>query len=505
MRINLVFVCALLVWGMPLSAQAPLSAIDWLSQSVAQPTVAPHQSANPDGSDVVTSALPGAVTVRPLDAPDMDRIGIKPAAAMGLPDRLWGGSSQRRLLDLLAQDHAHDVPALRRLYRDLLSAASDAPLGLEKEGTFFLARVDALLQLGDLSRAQAMLDLGDRENGQNFRRWFDVALLTGAENQACARMRALPDITPTYAARIFCLARGGDWAAAALTLDNAEALGIVTPEDDALLLRFLDDQAEGEDALAVPPRRNPTPLQFALFEAIGEPLDTSTLPLAFAHADLRAATGFKARVQAAERLARAGAIAAARLWLIYAERRPAASGGVWDRVEAIQKLQTALKVGDPGAVATLLPPAWEAMQDVGLAYALAETYGAALARLPLSGEAARIARHAALLAGGEPPEGDDTDFVTTLANGKPDAARAETDRERAISEGFAVTPPPEMIDGLATGRAGEVLLGAMRAISDGDAGNLDQLRDGLATLRAAGRPDLAVAAALQLVLLERRS
>ena len=37
-------------------------------------------------------------------------------------------------------------------------------------------------------------------------------------------MRALPQISPTYAARIFCLARGGDWQAAALTL-LAEVLG----------------------------------------------------------------------------------------------------------------------------------------------------------------------------------------------------------------------------------------------------------------------------------------
>ena len=45
-------------------------------------------------------------------------------------------------------------------------------------------------------------------------------------------------------------------------------------------------------------------------EAIGTPLPTAPLPLAFAHSDLRHTAGWKARIEAAERLVRTGAVSA---------------------------------------------------------------------------------------------------------------------------------------------------------------------------------------------------
>ena len=122
----------------------------------------------------------------------------------------------------------------------------------------------------------------------------------------------------------------GDWNAAALTLKTAEALGFVTGEQSALLERFLDPEIE-DGAAPLPPPSRPSPLVWRMMEAIGEPMPTNTLPVAFAQADLRANAGWKQQIEAAERLARTGAVAPNRLLGLYTERRPAASGGVWDR------------------------------------------------------------------------------------------------------------------------------------------------------------------------------
>ena len=59
-----------------------------------------------------------------------------------------------------------------------------------------------------------------------FRRWFDIALLIGREDRACDIMLETPQIAPTFPARIFCLARSGDWNAAALSLRTGETLGL---------------------------------------------------------------------------------------------------------------------------------------------------------------------------------------------------------------------------------------------------------------------------------------
>ena len=80
-----------------------------------------------------------------------------------------------------------------------------------------------------------------------------MALLTGEEDTACNVLKTAPGLAPTLMTRVFCLARAGDWNAAALTLRTAEALGNTDATEDLLLSRFLDpDLFEGPW---------PTPLQ----------------------------------------------------------------------------------------------------------------------------------------------------------------------------------------------------------------------------------------------------
>jgi hypothetical protein len=323
----------------PAAAETPLSAIDWLSRSV--------EAEGPD-------ALPGEVSVRRLGAPPR-AVGHIPPGSVGLTPGMWEGSNSEDLVLLLGRMPA-DLPLpLRDALATLVSVEAAAE---DPQNAFLLARIDALLALGRIDAARLLVREAGGEDPALFRRAFDISLLTGQEDAECRRLRSYPGIAPTYPARIFCLARLGDWQAAALTLESAQALDVLTADEVAILARFLHD---GEEDMLPPPERpeTVTPLVFRLYEAIGAPLSTRTLPLAFAHADLRHQNGWKTRLEAAERLYRAGSIPAETLLVLYLEREPAASGGVWDRVAAVQTWQAASPSNDAAAdaAAAALAPA----------------------------------------------------------------------------------------------------------------------------------------------------
>lgn len=499
-------------------AEEPLSAIDWLSQSVAAPggTVLPpagDPKAKPRDEAPVDKdgALPETVSVSPLDAPSPDATGIFSSKVTGLPADLWGMGSEPEILAGIAKEGVEPLPALQGLLMMLMLAEATPPVDSTRSGRLLLARTDKLLDLGALEQAEALIDSSGLENAEIFRRAFDIDLLTGQEDRGCERMQALPNLAPTFPARVFCLARSGDWNAAALTLRTAQALGQVSEADDALLSRFLDpDLYEGEGVLATPDRI--TPLSWRLFEAIGEPLPTHSLPVAFSHAEMLETAGWRAQIEAAERLARVGAIPPNRLLGQYTERMPAASGGVWDRVDAIQRFDAALEAKDAGAVALTLPGAWSAMTSVELEVPFALLFGDALSQLDLQGDVGRLAFEIGLLsseyealAAARKPQNAREGFLIGLAKGDVSGAVPQDSLQRAIAAAFRSPPlTPEYQDLLDQRRLGEGILLAIRQIASGLQGQLEEVTAGLAFLRHVGLEDAARRTALQLVLLERR-
>ena len=110
--------------------------------------------------------------------------------------------------------------------------------------------------------------------------------------------------------------------------------------------------------------------------------------------DLDEHAPMRTRAEAAERLVLSGAIAAPALFAAYRSGEPAASGGVWDRAQAVQALDAALAAGT--GVGPALAAADAALTARGLRVALAEDYGVRLAALdPAS---ARRRRRGAVLA-----------------------------------------------------------------------------------------------------------
>lgn len=499
---------ALIVAAGPVLAEdRPISAIDWLSDSVARPAAA---AVPPREPAVSASALPSEVITSRLGNQTPDAVGLLPARVTGLPRNFWGPTAAADLGRQIRAERSDMTPALQALFLQILLAEVDPPYDSDGRGALLLARLDALLSIGALDQAQALVDrAGMTSTPEIFRRGFDIALLIGTEDRACKAMARNPQLSPTYAARIFCLARNGDWDTAALTLGTARALGYIPDQEDALLSRFLDPTLyEGEPLPELPGPM--TPLTFRMFEGIGEPQPTGPLPRAFAFSDLRSTAGWKAQIEAAERLVRAGALDPEQLRGLYTERKPAASGGVWDRAAAIQALEEALDRHKADQVSKLLPEAWREMAVIELEPALAAMVAPRLAGLKLDAPASAVAFHLALMTPGyetaalrrQPLDASES-FLIGLARGTPPAGYDPI--SRAVAAGFAATTAPARAQMLiAQGRTGEAALRAMTLVTQGANGQLDELRDGLALLRALGFEMQARRAALEILVLDRR-
>jgi hypothetical protein len=496
-------------------ASEPRSAIPWLSESIRTDVPAPA----PRPTEPTSSPTRGSeeITVTPLGTVRRDAVGLLPPEQTGLARDLWGPAAASRVESLIRDYPDEGVPAARAIFRKILLAETDPPQSATGDGTLLVTRIDRLLEMGALEEARALIELAGPETPELFRRWFDIGLLIGAPEAPCDALRQNPTLSPTLPARVFCLARGGDWNAAEITLVVGEDVGSINADQQALLARFLDPEIfEGEPD---PPVPDPlTPLDFLMREAVGMPRPPGALPLAFLYHDLVEHAPMRARIEAAERLVLSGGIAPQDLFEAYRAGTPPASGGIWERAALVQALDAALAEGaDPRIAAASMIAAERALRTRGLDVAFAREYAPALADADWSGleGPALDSLIAILLLGGETPAaarlagGTRDGFTRTLltlagAGGNPAPA---SDLQRAALSGLvAVVPADEretQLAGLAdSGRRGEAVLGALSLLGNGETADPPALQTALFALRRAGLEPDARAIALQMVLRE---
>lgn len=488
------------------AAEAPLSAIDWLDDAV--PVIGPVDPnvGAPDEPPVTGATVP-SVSVGPItDSAGQDVVGLLSTVVTGLPEAIWAASSGADFEALVAPMDLHNVPALQELLYTLMLSEARPPIGLDAEA-FLTLRARKLAEFGAVEPAEALAERLPLKTPAHFELWFDLTLLAGLEDKACAALAKNRALSADYAAQSFCAMRQGNWDEAALILDSAAALGLLSRSEERLLSAFLDPEY-AENTVALAPPRDVTPLEFRLHEAIGRPLPTVNLPIAYAVADLRDLAGWKAQLEAAERLVRVRAYSPNALLGLYTERKPAASGGVWERARAIQSLEAALEDGGAEAVSAALIGARAALEAVGLEIALAEIYVPELRSAVLTEEGARARFELTLLtkayerAEGQGPAAA---FLTSLAKGAPEGAERLNDTlAEAIEDGFSNAAPRAHLEALMrSGKLGEAILVAAREMARGLDGDFSALRSGLAGLRQMGLEDVARRAALQMFLARR--
>ncbi|PZO67880.1 MAG: hypothetical protein DI498_02605 [Paracoccus denitrificans] len=512
-------------------AEKPLSANDWVTgKGERPPTVSGWRPGDPvprdaqkrrsgpvprPATDLATSGAPGQVGVKRLGGGNADAVGTLSARLAGLPVDLWAGSTTDVAIRQIHDARAR-LPAMRVLLRNILMAQLTPPAntGATPEGAFLDARADRLTNNGTVQDARALLRAAGSGDRDRFHRLFNIALLQGQDEGVCTTMTRAPALAPDLASRVYCLAQQGDWMAAALVMQGGRDMGVIDPATVALLVRYLDDgYADMTEQLPWP--KPLTPLGFRLFEGIGQPILTTELPLPFAVADLGENGGWKARLDAAERLARAGAMRPGDLAAIYDEQRPAASGGVWERVAAYQRLDAALANGDDAARDAALPAAMAAFGPENLVPMLAPMVAGRIPQTVPAGDAGLAALRLRLLAGLPVTPGPDTlpaDAWLARFAVDPATAGAPTDDPQGIAAMLAdavnATPVATATPDPMAAPAGDKATLMLAAITDVDAGlegDFARAARGLATLVSLGQARPARQAAVELMILPRIS
>ncbi|WP_157981996.1 hypothetical protein [Oceanicella sp. SM1341] len=510
----------------------PRSAIPWLSDSLharreSIPLVAPGPGAPvtpeaPEGAALAGYA-PGArpdegITVTPLEPPSQDGAGLLSSRKSGLPADLWGSTSVLRARALIEQVRGTGVPAAQELFRTILLATTVPPRGSGPETVLLRSRIDRLMEMGALEEALELVTQANVTTPDFLLRRFDISLLTGQEEKACQLLLGRPDIQPTAAARIFCLARSDAWTDAVVSLAVARQAGDVSPAENELFARFLDMEETGPgDRISVPDQV--TPLNYLMLVAIGaggNAVAETDLPVAFATLDLAPTAPPRARILAAEKLVASGGISYPILFYAYRAETPAASGGVWSRSAAVQELDAAIAAADPEALNEALPKADRLLTDMGLRVAFAREYAPLLARLAPGLIADRLRVCELLLLGGETtaarrwiPASAPLPLRAALAVADGDAPPDTPDPgslEAAVLRAFAPEPPEHpsyerLAADLEDGRTGEALLQALTTLDARRGLDPSDLTAALRVIYEAGQDDAARDIAVELLLM----
>jgi len=484
-----------LVW-----AETPLSAIDWLNQLrlKTQRTIVIQQEEGEEPPVSPNADLPN-IAVSNLSEIRIDAVGLLPPNVTGLPLTIWRDSKTADLIRLLDDMAVGSNPAIQSLLFRLLLAEGYSPYDSNESFSFFLARIEKLVEYGAVEPALALLERAAPLPAQLVPSLFELSMLSEAMSPACEQVLKLGRNYLEDGPRIYCHARRGDWLTAQLMLETTAALGTIGLRQEALFHLFLETYAHDPIASQLPPTSAPTPMDFRLYEAIGEPLSPSSLPIEFSVSDLSGDHGWKAQLEAAERLKISGALADNRFLGIFTARQPPASGGVWDRVTLIQKMDNAVKDSSIILATEALRELKESQNFAILAGPASRLFSRELSNLQLDVPEMNIAYRLALLSTEyetaayrlkSTSDLYEIEIATALgnfANFKPKTALEDT-----IYQGFVKPRIPYAIKTLLEqGKLGEVILTAILQFYKGETGDLQDMMDALSTLRLIGLQDTA--------------
>jgi len=381
---------------------------------------APRQPVAPPSDPAGTG---GGVTVRLLDRVTVDQVGTRIRGLVDLPADLWAdtpGDVVERLVALLPASPASH--ALRDLQLALLVSPARAPTGTSGSGALLEARLDRMLAMGALD---AIGEVGQGIPSASVSagiarvltdRAFALGLVEEGCRHAAGRAGSSDDIY-WIKAGIVCDAQAG----AATGIELAVTLLAELGSPDPLLADLAQATATGTQAGATE-LRNAQPVHLAMAVLSGTPLapDVSTigsLPVLVGLARGVGDAPFDARLRAAERAERAGAIEPGDLTGVYAEVS-VPLGGLSDAAPVAK--------ADPGPHARAL--LWRVAEQAASA---AEKAGAVETALEIAEDDAgyrQTARLFAPLVAGMRPAPDVADFVPTairvlVAAGAVDQAR----------------------------------------------------------------------------------
>ena len=366
------FLLIALVGASPVQAQnnTPISAIEWLSQ----PSLAPIATEKVTPSATNPEKIPVKIVSSNLKTNNDKKYGLIPQEISGIPENFWTEVDSDTLRQLMMNQPSSSLPSADDLLIRALLATTAGDINV------LLARVETLVDRGAVQAAFSLVKQAKIENIQSFALFAKTALLTNNVEQMCVKLNGARHLSNNDALQVYCHLHSGSWKTAEINYVTLKALGAFGPTTSRLLAANLNKETNKNLALPEVNLLTMTPLDFHLWNGIGQTVPTKNLPISFSTFDLNKSSTWLQRIQAAERLSITGSLPADVLLQTYNSGQVITSGGDWDRVLAVQALHRVL--GDP-----IIDPRhelnyfWKTQQDKQLIATLSRAWSEKLLEL----------------------------------------------------------------------------------------------------------------------------
>ena len=475
-----------------LAAQTPLSAIDWLSKENSK-----FQKSLIDEKNTETENT-NDIKVSTLASNEYQAIGLLPIYVTGIPTTIWRNSSFDDLVYSFKTMPIFKYSPIQELVYSLLLAEARPPLNEPARYAFLEARLNKLLNYGAVDPAIALIERASPLPERMIPLLFDISLLSSNNFPICDPIFQNTKNRDLQAELIYCYARKGDWLTAHLILKTGEVLEDLNVREVSLLDRYLEVDFNVDLNALLPPPELITPLEYRLYEAIGEPIPAEYLPIQYSQSDLSGENGWRAQVIAAERLSLTGAIPENQILGIYTSNNPGVSGGMWERVKVVQDLDLALEHEEDFEY--YFQNAWRVFKKTDQLTVFAKLFGLRVFEKNLSVKSKEIAANLLLLTNNfRLTKGywNSSDIRFGLTTGDFSQVKASNEIEKIILKVFTEPSMPFLVEQkLNQGKLGEVILNALLQFETGIDGNLKDFSESLSTLNLIGLDNTARRAAL---------
>ena len=483
----------------PLASQSPLSAIDWLSKENSKTKRSILEVKNPDTDNT------NDIQVSTLNSNEYQAIGLLPIYVTGIPTTIWRNSSFDDLEYSFKTMPTFSYSPIQELVYSLLLAEARPPLNEPTRYDFLEVRLNKLLSYGAVDPAIALIERASPVPEKMIPLLFDISLLSGNNFPICDPIFHNTKNRDLQAELIYCYARKGDWLTAHLILKTEEVLGDLSVQEVSLLDRYLEVDFDADLNALLPPPELISPLEYRLYEAIGEPIPAEYLPIQYSQSDLSGENGWRAQVIAAERLSSTGAIPENQILGIYTNHSPGVSGGMWERVKVVNDLDSAIKRNEN--VEQYFQEAWKVFKQSNQLTVFAKLFGLRVFEKTLSVKSKEIAANLLLLTNNFKLTEDywnSDDIRFGLTKGDFSKVKVSNETEKIILKVFTEPSMPFLVEQkLNQGKLGEVILNALLQFETGIEGNLKDFSESLSTLNLIGLETTARRAALTHLVLRK--
>ena len=496
MRIS--FFVYFILLAFPLASQSPLSAIDWLSKENTK-----FQKSILDVKHLESENV-NDIQVSTLSSNDYQSIGLLPIYVTGIPTTIWKNSNFDDLKYSFKKMPAFSYSPIQELVYSLLLAEARPPLDEPVRYAFLEVRLNKLLKYGAVDPAIALIERASPVPERMIPLLFDISLLSSNNLPVCDPIFQNTKNKDLQAELIYCYARKGDWLTAHLILKTEEVLGDISTQEVSLLDRYLEVDFDVDLNALLPPPELISPLEYRLYEAVGEPIPAEYLPIQYSQSDLSGENGWRAQIIAAERLSSTGAIPGNQILGIYTNNSPGVSGGIWERVKAVSDLDKALET--EGNVEKHFQAAWKIFKQTDQVTVFAKLFGLRVFERNLSPTSKKIAADLLLLTNNFKLTENylsTNDIRYGLVTNDFSKVIISNETEKIIFNVFTDPNIPFLVEQkLNQGKLGEVILNSLLQFETGIEGNFKDFSESLSTLNLIGLDNTARRAALSHLVLK---